>query len=79
MLFPRTNIEQQLNKLRNKDFDASTWKNQVQEIFEKDQIHEEQILANLNTDSNVDSNAFEFDLLETHKIYHLDHIKKIMH
>ncbi|MBP2833974.1 hypothetical protein J8281_17390 [Aquimarina sp. U1-2] len=77
MMLPRTNIEHRLNKLRSKKFDASTWKDQVQEIFRRDQLHEERILENLDTVDNSDVNIFDFDQLETEKIYHLDQIKKI--
>ncbi|MEW7290770.1 hypothetical protein [Aquimarina sp. 2304DJ70-9] len=77
MLFPRTNIEEQLSKLRSKEFDSSTWEKQVQEIFRKEEDHEERILQNLDNASNIIYNRFDFDQLETDKIYHLDQIKKI--
>ncbi len=77
MLFPRTNIEKQLSKVRSKDFDASTWKIQVQEVFRKDESHTSEILQNLNAISNTGSNDFDFDQLETNKIYHIDQIKNI--
>ncbi len=77
MLFPRTNIEQRLNKLRNKEFDPSTWRVQIQRVFREDTDHEERILHNLDTSSHEVTNNYDFDLLETQKIYHLDQIKKI--
>ncbi len=77
MLFPRTNIEQRLNKLRNKEFDPSTWRVQIQRVFREDADHEKRILHNLDTSSHEVTNNYDFDLLETQKIYHLDQIKKI--
>ncbi len=77
MLFPRTNIEQKLSTLRSKEFDSSSWKDQVLEIFRKEENHENEILQNLNTTSNITSNLFDFDQLQTSKIYHLEQIKKI--
>ncbi|WP_109097028.1 hypothetical protein [Aquimarina sp. AU58] len=77
MLFPRTNIEQQLGKLRDKEFNASTWKEQVYTIFSEEEKHENQILKNLENSSHVVQNVFNLDHIETHSIYHLDQIKKI--
>ncbi len=77
MLFPRTNIEHKLKKLREKEFDPSSWKAQIHQIFKEDHKHEERILQNLDTKSKVVDNSFDFDQLETHRIYHIDQIKKI--
>ncbi|WP_109298712.1 hypothetical protein [Aquimarina sp. AU474] len=76
MLFPRTNIEQKLNKLKDKEFDANTWRDQLEQIFKKDMDHEERILQNLGTKSKEVINNFNFDILESQHIYHLDQIKK---
>ncbi len=77
MLLPRTNIEQKLSKLRSKEFDPTTWKTQIQEIFQRDEKHEEQIIQNLDAKPELVDNTFGFDQLETSKIYHLDQIQKI--
>ncbi|GAA4279203.1 hypothetical protein [Aquimarina mytili] len=77
MLFPRTNIEKQLSKLRSKEFDSSSWKSQVQNIFKMEALHEDRILQNLDDTSNVTYNSFDFDQLETDKIYHIKQIKNI--
>jgi len=77
MILPRTNIETQLNKLRNKTFDVTTWKVQVQNVFQEDENHEKRILQNLETKTETSKNDFDFDHLETNKIYHLDQIKAI--
>ncbi len=77
MLLPRTNIEKKLNLLRAKNADLSTWRQQVQNIFNAEKQHEDQILKNLDTLTKETSNTFDFDQLETSRIYHIDQIKKI--
>ncbi|WP_233565310.1 hypothetical protein [Aquimarina sp. AD10] len=77
MLLPRTNIEKKLNLLRAKNADLSTWRQQVQNIFNAEKQHEDQILKNLDTLVKETSNTFDFDQLETSRIYHIDQIKKI--
>ncbi|WP_282081340.1 hypothetical protein [Aquimarina algiphila] len=77
MLLPRTNIEQKLNKLRAKKFDVSSWKDQINEIFRKEEENQGRILQNLNNSIDIGKNTFDFDSLETNKIYHIDQIKKI--
>ncbi len=57
--------------------DASTWKAQVYEVLRKDENHKNKILENITSESDNTSNDFNLDLLESHKIYHLDQIKKI--
>lgn len=77
MLLPRTNIEKKLNLLRAKNADLSAWRQQVQNIFNAEKQHEDQILKNLDTLAKETSNTFDFDQLETSRIYHIDQIKKI--
>ncbi len=77
MVLPRTNIEKKLERLRAKEFDHATWQDQVQEIFRKDEARKTHIIKNLNASSKNVTNSFDFDQLDTHKIYHLDQIKKI--
>ncbi|GAA4271446.1 hypothetical protein U6A24_23000 [Aquimarina gracilis] len=77
MLFPRTNIQDKLSKRRDKEFDPSGWKTQIEQVFKEDLRHEERIVQNLNTTPDLVTNTFDFDQLETHRIYHLDQIKKI--
>ncbi|WP_232517358.1 hypothetical protein [Aquimarina aggregata] len=77
MLLPRTNIEKKLNLLRAKNADLSTWRQQVQNIFNAEKQHEDQIHKNLDTLTKETSNTFDFDQLETSRIYHIDQIKKI--
>ncbi|WP_344779240.1 hypothetical protein [Aquimarina mytili] len=66
-----------MSKLRSKEFDSSSWKSQVQNIFKMEALHEDRILQNLDDTSNVTYNSFDFDQLETDKIYHIKQIKNI--
>lgn len=77
MLLPRTNIEEKLSILRDKEYTPSSWKNQVYKIFQREEIHKNKILQNIENSNNITENSFDFNWLETHKIYHLDQIKKI--
>ncbi len=72
MKLPRTNIEHKLCALRNKEFDMSTWKNQVYRI-----LYDTNHFKVNSPNPNLSKNSFDFDQLETQKIYHIDHIKKI--
>ncbi len=77
MVLPRTNLEQKLNKLRAKEFDISTWKDQVDAVFAKDLLRENKISQNIEAASKNIANDFNIDVLETNKIYHLQQVKKI--
>lgn len=50
---------------------------EVQEILNKDSLKEEAISKQLATKNHTRENDFDFDLLETDKIFHLDQIKEI--
>ncbi len=76
MIFPRTNIEQQLTRLRGQQTQTVDFLEQVRDILESDKNHELNISSQLKAKSTTTSNAFNFDLLETHRIFHLDQIKK---
>ncbi len=74
----RVNIEQQLLKQRNKRTKTNNILQEAQQILADDAQHEDDILEALaNENSKVDHNAFNFDLLETDKIFHIEDIKKI--
>ena len=50
---------------------------EVQQILNKDSRKDEQICKQLSSKSNTRENDFDFDLLETDKIFHIEHIKEI--
>ena len=72
-----TNLEEQLERLRNDEKEADKILKAVRALLQNDSQNEENIQANLAGNSSVTSNAFNFDLLESDKIYHIDQIKKL--
>ncbi len=77
MLLKRTNIEKKLIQLKRKDSDevSRTLLAEVQEILNADSECRARIEKNINGGKNGVVNAFDFDLLETDRIYHLNQIK----
>lgn len=77
MLLQKTNIEDELSRLKSKGFDSKNALQQVYDILNAHQDNQERIQGNLQKRKKVGINNFVFDLLETDKIYHIDQIKKI--
>ncbi|MCR9227519.1 MAG: hypothetical protein NXH90_08880 [Flavobacteriaceae bacterium] len=77
MILRGTNIEQKLQKSKNKNDSSSHILAEVQEILNKDSKKEEQINEQLGSKNHVRENDFDFDLLETDKIFHIEQIKDI--
>jgi len=78
MILKGTNIQTELEKLRNKSFDENSWKLQIEAIFKKESDHENAIKKTLNTpNTQKNSNHFNLDHLATQNIYHIDQIKHI--
>lgn len=77
MLLQKTNIEDELSRLKSKGFDSNNALQQVYDILNAHQDNQERIQGNLQKRKKVGINNFVFDLLETDKIYHIDQIKKI--
>ena len=77
MLIPGLNIEKQLNLQKRKDISSKNLLEEVQNILQQDDFERNSIKKNLNSDGNQNSNCFEFDLLDTNKIYHINTIKNI--
>ena len=75
MMLKRTNIENQLQKERDK-FDLNIL-NEVNKILNDVDQDNSLIIETLKNKSDIHSNYFDFDLLQTDKIYHIDQIKKI--
>lgn len=76
-MFKRTNIEDQLYRLRAKQLTEEDLLDQVKAIIAKDDQKDVQVLETLNNGSSAISNDFNIDLLQTGNIYHLDQIKEI--
>ncbi len=80
MLLKRTNIKHQLEKLRDKNQTPENWRDQVQAIFVQETKKELQILSTLkNSIVGGDdlTNHFDFDQLDSSRIFHIDQIERI--
>lgn len=76
MLFKRTNIATKLEAVRNKA-SGQEMLNQVYAFLNKDHDYDKRINRNITEDSVEIVNNFNFDLLETNRIYHINQIKTI--
>lgn len=76
MLLQRTNIEEKLSRLRDKQKESEIL-DQVREILKREFQNDSRIREELAASSSIPENAFEFDQLESHRIYHIDQIRQI--
>ncbi|MGF1559570.1 MAG: hypothetical protein ACFCUL_10830 [Flavobacteriaceae bacterium] len=77
MILQKTNIEDELLRLKSKGFDSKNALQQVYDILNAHHDNQERIQGNIQKRKKDGVNNFVFDLLETDKIYHIDQIKKI--
>ncbi|WP_396634308.1 hypothetical protein [Maribacter sp. R86514] len=78
MLLPKTNIEQKLSKVRNKQIlSDETRMKEVYDILSNLDNELERIEDNITTSRGIPFNNFNIDLLDSGKIYHIDEIKQI--
>mgnify|MGYP000256074372 CR=1 FL=1 len=78
MLLPKTNIEQKLSKVRNKQIlSDETRMKEVYDILSNLDNELERIEDNISTSKGIPFNNFNIDLLDSGKIYHIDEIKQI--
>ncbi len=76
-MLPRTNIEEKLHILRNQTAQEEIILDEVYELLRQDQESEDRITANISGNTLIPENDFDFDLLETKNIFHIDQIKNI--
>jgi len=77
MLIQKTNVEDKLISHKNKFSEPEEILRRVREILHEHHENQERIENNISNDKNSVVNNFDFNLLETNKIYHLDQIKKV--
>ena len=75
MLLKRTNIEEKLQQVKNNN--ETSIINAVEAILKNDDAKDERILKSISKTTTTERNNFDFDLLETKHIYHIDQIKSI--
>jgi len=76
MLFKSTNIEEKLETLLSDEKEGQKILDTVREILTKENS-QQTIEKKLSSTNTIAANSFNFDLLETNKIYHINQIKKI--
>ena len=77
MFWDRTNIETKLQNLKSEQDKEFQILEEVRRILEQDASQEKHILDVIAEGKPVMVNLFDFELLETENIYHLDQIKRI--
>lgn len=78
MAFGRINLEQELLKFRNTQTKENDLLEQVQEILKADEKKKDEIFQRLQESGDAGGeNNFDFDALESERIFHISHIKKI--
>lgn len=77
MLLKKTNIEEKLQRLKNRTGIEESILKDVESILKQDALKDDAILTTLKSPNQTIDNNFNFDLLETDKIYHIDAIKTI--
>ena len=77
MKIPGVNLANQLKKIRQKDFDDLQWTNQLNEILNSHIPSEIRIKETLVSQNSGTTNDFNFEYVDTSRIYHLDHIKTL--
>jgi hypothetical protein len=77
MFFQKTNIEQKLLGEKNKNSEPEEILKAVYNILHAPDKNQLRIAHNISDVRKSSTNNFDFDLLDTHKIYHLSQIKKV--
>ncbi|MDC0408886.1 hypothetical protein OAM38_01595 [Flavobacteriaceae bacterium] len=76
-MIARTNVEDRLKKHRSREISESDLLDEIKNIFDNNDRKDASIISQLQSSSECDHNALDLDLLDTDRIFHLDHIKAI--
>ena len=76
-MIKRTNIEHRLMRVRNKQITETDLLSEVEQILNEVDKKDALIMDELHNGADKTTNAFNFELLESHRIYHIEHIKNI--
>lgn len=76
-MIARTNVEDRLRKHRSKDISKSDLLAEVKNILDLDDHKDESVYNKLQSQEGISQNSFNIDLLDTDRIYHVEHIKAI--
>lgn len=76
-MFSRVNIEERLMKFRNKRIEEQSIIDEVYRIFSENEKSRQEIFSSLTGKPTSRENEFDFDLLESSRIFHEDDIRNI--
>ena len=77
MLFEKINIQEKLQNRQLKISDQNQIISQVKALFENDTILREEIKLKIQSGSDINTNDFDFEQLESDRIFHVSAIKSI--
>jgi len=77
MLLKRISLLDRLQRIRSRQSEEEQILIQVKKVLEKDARHEERIEESLKSSPPIVDNDFNFEALETDRIYHVSHIRQI--
>ncbi len=77
MVFDKKNLETELLTQRKKFITETDLLAEIKTILAADDVKRELIKEKLSSNSSTNANKFDFELLETDKIFHLNQIKNI--
>ncbi len=76
-MIARTNVEDRLRKHRSRQISESDLLAEIKNLLDQDDLKDELIYNQLQSSSEYNHNALDIDLLDTDRIYHVEHIKAI--
>ncbi len=76
-MLSKTNIELKLEQLRNKRIPEEAILDEVAQIFSENDIKRNTIKETLKKENSTKHNSFNFDKLESYRIYHISDIQKL--
>ena len=76
-MLSKTNIELKLEQLRNKRISEEAILDEVAQIFSENDIKRNTIKETLKKENSTKHNSFNFDKLESNRIYHISDIQKL--
>jgi hypothetical protein len=76
-MIARTNVEDRLKKHRSREISESDLLAEIKNIFDQGDRKDASIISQLQSSSGRDHNALDLDLLDTDRIFHVNHIKAI--
>ncbi len=77
MLLKKTNIEEKLSSIKIGNLETNEILEDVHQILTEDTTNLDRISKNIELGHSTPTNQFDFDLLETENIYHVNQIKQI--